>query len=412
MSSARPPSARRAPPRPKSSVVREEAEPYRPTTGKVAHVILDNIEDPDDDDDNYVVREVTIAAASKPPGLSDLDETPELGILGGSGALGATGELDSILPPDQRGLLVNQILETQKELEDKGKDVPIIEKKLKELSIAEIDKLKNLIQLCARSANPLAKLLDYMAEDVDSMQKEYNNYREESKKLSLELENAKNDTDKFLQNLKHELADIERKIKDKEDAILTSQIKIIQQEERIEEIVVGFERVRSGKSVQAAREHMPSSEEILQHIQAGGGLVTSSYGPGGGSSSAFTFSSVGPNIGSTPSSAASVITNEPFKIPDSFMVPPPSGGGGDAPSPFSRGRMWANSPGNATFDVRNSIEEDDDQLGSMGGAPRRSTGRSGGNLGGSFRRSATQMDYDNSGTGSNAMDVDNFNPWG
>lgn len=219
--------------------MKEEGDAYRPSTGKVAHVIMDNTEEPDEDD-NYVVREVTVTA-SKPPGLSDLDETPELGLGGmmppsGFGIVGDGGHLlsDELDPSDQKGLLVHQILETQKELEDKKGttgEAPVIDKKLKELSIAEIEKLKNLIQLCARSANPLAKLLDYMAEDVDSMQKEYQNYKEESKRLTIELDNSKSDTEKQLQSLKHELTEIERKIKDKEDAILASQMKIIQQEE-------------------------------------------------------------------------------------------------------------------------------------------------------------------------------------
>ncbi|CAL8128718.1 unnamed protein product [Orchesella dallaii] len=393
LSSARPPSARRAPPRPKSSLVKEEVEPYRPTTGKVAHVIMDNTEDADDD--NYIVREVTVSA-SKPSGLSDLDETPELTLSNGMSA-------DSLLPPDQRGLLVNQILETQKELEDKisGKsdDAPKIEQKLNELSLAEVEKLKNLIQVCSRSANPLAKLLDYMAEDVDSMQKEYNNFQEESKRLSIQLENAKEETDKFLQNLKHDLHEIERKIKDKEDGVLASQMKIIQQEERIEEIVTGFERVRSGKSA-VAEKHMPPADEILLHIQ--------------GQSSFNSSATVGIGVGGGGIGVASS-----FKIPESFMVnsgsvPSSASGGIGETSPFNRGRMWAsgstnnNNNNNLSFDKMSLVEDEQPSIQSTssfsnGFSAQKNVGRSGGGGGGAFRRSATEFQMD--------MDVDNFNPW-
>lgn len=395
---------------------------------------MDSTEDPDDD--NYVVREVTVQA-SKPPGLSDLDETPELALGSNAGLMGILGggggdEVDTMFPPDQRGLLVHQILETQNALEDKkggGEQTPVIEQKLKELSLAEIEKLKNLIQICARSANPLAKLLDYMTEDVDSMQKEYNGYREESKRLSLELENSKAETEKFLQALKHELNDIERKTKDKQDAILASQMKIIQQEERIEEIVNGFERVRSGKSAAAAKDHMPQAAEILAHIQGqssvgGGGIGSGGYGGGGGPPSAFTFSAVGAT--STPSSAASGTGGsgiaEPFKIPDSFMVNSASsgsasGGGGGArgevSSPFSRGRMWSSMANNnsATFDLKSSMEDDNEEQPLSSFNTRRNMGRSGGGGAGSFKRGMTSAMSDFQQGDNNMMDVDNFNPW-
>lgn len=123
------------------------------------------------------------------------------------------------LAPGDRGLLVDQILETQKEIENRdGAKKDLVKYsddlwscllchknidfysfvqgtdslgKSRETSKAEIEKLKNLLQECARNANPLGKLLDYVREDIDSMQKEVGKWREESRTLDSELEAAK-----------------------------------------------------------------------------------------------------------------------------------------------------------------------------------------------------------------------------
>ena len=55
---------------------------------------------------------------------------------------------------------------------------------------AEVEKLKNLMQLMARNANPLGKLMDFVQEDVDAMQRDLNKWKEESRKLDQALEAA------------------------------------------------------------------------------------------------------------------------------------------------------------------------------------------------------------------------------
>ena len=60
----------------------------------------------------------------------------------------------------------------------------------REDAAAEVEKLKNLMQLMARNANPLGKLMDFVQEDVDAMQRDLNKWREESRKLDQSLEAA------------------------------------------------------------------------------------------------------------------------------------------------------------------------------------------------------------------------------
>lgn len=56
----RPPSARPAPPRPKTALFQDKEEStFRPTTAKVQNVLLD--EDEEADDENYIVHEVAAA---------------------------------------------------------------------------------------------------------------------------------------------------------------------------------------------------------------------------------------------------------------------------------------------------------------------------------------------------------------
>ena len=60
----------------------------------------------------------------------------------------------------------------------------------REDAAAEVEKLKNLMQLMARNANPLGKLMDFVQEDVDAMQRDLSKWREESRKLDQALEAA------------------------------------------------------------------------------------------------------------------------------------------------------------------------------------------------------------------------------
>ncbi|XP_035702283.1 TRAF3-interacting protein 1 isoform X3 [Folsomia candida] len=262
LSSARPPSARPAPPRPKTSLFRDAEESnYRPPTGKVTNVLLDNSDI--DEDDNFVVRE---AAVAQGPGLGGVDETPELAL-----ATGIKLDVDSALEelaPEDRGLLVDQILETQRQLEnrdggankkDLGNDLGI--GKSRETSKAEIEKLKNLLQECARNANPLGKLLDYVREDIDAMQKEVAKWREESRSLDSDLLAAKRMAEAALQPIHQELTEVEARVQDKEDAIAATKMSVIRLQERIEKILNGLDRVQSSHG----KLPIPSASQLMHN---------------------------------------------------------------------------------------------------------------------------------------------------
>jgi len=62
--------------------------------------------------------------------------------------------------------------------------------RMREVTSAEVEKLKNLMQVLARNANPLGKLMDFVQEDVDAMQRDLIKWREESRKLDAALEAA------------------------------------------------------------------------------------------------------------------------------------------------------------------------------------------------------------------------------
>ena len=184
LKSARPPSARPAAPAIKKKREITVEEQPRPATAKVSNLILDN--DDDDDGEEFLIEE-----APKDP-LSSLE--PDL--KADNEAIEAGGQ--------EHGALVQQILETQKELQDGNKvatsprrGVEIVrlgfincliimfhhdyqerEKgigestraKDREATLREVNKLKSSIQTLTKSAHPLGKLMDFLQEDVDSMQ--------------------------------------------------------------------------------------------------------------------------------------------------------------------------------------------------------------------------------------------------
>ncbi|CAG7785395.1 unnamed protein product [Allacma fusca] len=250
LSIARPPSARPAPPRPKTALFADkEDNAFRPTTAKVTTVLLDN--EDGDDDNNYIVHEV--APPEKQSSDLQLSESADLGI-------DSEKSLDNILDPDQRGLLVMQMLDAQSKLEDGSRIAPGANKKTdierdagvgdkdrlrwREVTIAEVDKLKNLMQLMARNANPLGKLMDFVQEDVDAMQRDLNKWREESKKLDGSLEAAQEETENSLESLRHRMIELDEFIHEKQDAIAATKMTIFRQEERIRKVLLGLDKVK------------------------------------------------------------------------------------------------------------------------------------------------------------------------
>ena len=195
----------------KNEIEAEEVVQHRPTTGKVANVIVDtgSNENDDDDADEFLVQEV-------PKDNLDLDTTENTNV----------DSNNITLENGDHGALVQQILDTKKELEDgvKPKKAGVeIEhesgvsdfnrQREREATLREIQKLKDSIQVIknyfvvkpiwlllekyltkffcfqtlTRSANPLGKLMDFLQEDVDSMQRELETWKTENRTLQAQL---------------------------------------------------------------------------------------------------------------------------------------------------------------------------------------------------------------------------------
>ncbi|TRY80991.1 hypothetical protein TCAL_08853 [Tigriopus californicus] len=248
LKSGRPPSARPAAPRLKDKVEiqTEEAIQARPQTGRVANVILAGDEKDDDDDgEEFLVEE-------KPK--DDLDFLTE-----NSGSLQADPEaLQS--GAQEHGGLVQQILETQKELEEKPKEKKGVEierdsglsdigkRRDRESTQREVDKLRSSIQTLTRSANPLGKLMDFLQEDVDAMQRELETWKNENRRMQLDLKQEQAMTEKSIEPLKIHLADLEGAVQEQLDKISVIKSNIIRNEERIYRMItsIGTTSVGSG----------------------------------------------------------------------------------------------------------------------------------------------------------------------
>lgn len=250
--SARPPSARPAPPkvRERREIPKEELQ--RPGTGKpVANVILSSgAGDNDDDDDNFVVEE-TKPALTLDEDANSLDAAAAMGAAAAAATVGEDGE--------GAGLLVAQILETKKELEDGRRNafspetpghrrVPIEQallsdanrKKERELIHKDVQKLSGSIQSITRSVNPLAKMLDYLQEDLDSMHKELEMWRSENKQLTQTLKREQSLTEHELEPLQSQLVELETAVQDQRDKLSAIKSNILRNNDKISRLMAGI----------------------------------------------------------------------------------------------------------------------------------------------------------------------------
>lgn len=235
LKSARPPSARPAAPSiKKRREIAIEDQP-RPLTAKVANVILDNDDDNEDDGEEFLIEE------APKDHLVSLDPDP----LIETAAVESGGQ--------EHGALVQQILETQKELQDGNKRPQSPKKGVeiereagvgeagrardRESTQKEVNKLRGSIQTLTRSANPLGKLMDFLQEDVDSMQRELDQWRKENKTLQLELKHEESMTTQTLQPLITHLDELTSAVSDQLDKISMVKSNILKNEEKIEKMV-------------------------------------------------------------------------------------------------------------------------------------------------------------------------------
>lgn len=174
--SARPPSARPGAPRRRDKSIEIILQPNESTKAGGLSIKVDNVNtELEDDGENLIVIE-----------NSNVEED----IIGNS-------KIDQIIIDNedhQKGHLVQQILETQKELvqEDKGDiEKALKERKNRQTSATQVDSLRGLIQILTKAVNPTGKLLDFIPEDIDSMQLELTMWRDTYSQAAAELKREK-----------------------------------------------------------------------------------------------------------------------------------------------------------------------------------------------------------------------------
>lgn len=227
LKSARPPSARPAPPKIRNRDIIQAEEQMRLVSAKpVANVIVDSESKSDDEDEAFVIEESEpLESELKPELLAPKDPIED----------------------EQQGSLVKQLLETKKDLEggsqqlttrrveiDKSQMIDTAHgKKEKEVMAREVEKLREFIQTVSRSANPLGKMLDYLQEDVDAMQQELKMWQDENQKNLVALRREQSITETALEPLQAQLEEVEQGLQDQLASISTLKATILRNDERI-----------------------------------------------------------------------------------------------------------------------------------------------------------------------------------
>ncbi|XP_076337715.1 intraflagellar transport 54 [Tachypleus tridentatus] len=227
LKSARPPSARPAPPKVRNRDIIQAEEQMRLASAKpVTNVIVDSESKSDDEDEAFVIEE---------SGPLEPELKPEL--------LAPKDPIED----EQQGSLVKQLLETKKDLEggsqqlttrrveiDKSQMIDTAHgKKEKEVMAREVEKLREFIQTVSRSANPLGKMLDYLQEDVDAMQQELKMWQDENQKNLVALRREQSITETALEPLQAQLEEVEQGLQDQLASISTLKATILRNDERI-----------------------------------------------------------------------------------------------------------------------------------------------------------------------------------
>ncbi|XP_030556222.1 TRAF3-interacting protein 1 [Drosophila novamexicana] len=219
--SLRPPSARPAsarPGAPRRRNVEIVLQPNDQLKMNGINVKLETFGDFDDDGENLVVIEDAHAHDIE-TGTAD------------------TGALD---PEANQGRLVQQILETQKELVQQGNDAGKEESQQKtqssttrQSSARQMNDLRDIIQTLTKSVNPLGKLLDFIPEDIDAMQLELSMWRESYTQAAAELKRERSLTASATEPMKQQMLAIEASISEYKELVDESRHKILLNNERI-----------------------------------------------------------------------------------------------------------------------------------------------------------------------------------
>ncbi|KAH8344171.1 hypothetical protein KR084_006974 [Drosophila pseudotakahashii] len=215
--SLRPPSARPAsarPGAPRRRNVEIVLQPNDQVNMSGINVKLETFGDLDDDGENLVIIE---DATSHDIVEGDGAEEPVL-----------EGQLDA------QGRLVQQILETQKELVHQNAEVvEPPQSQARQSSARQVNDLRDMIQTLTKSIGPMGKLLDFIPEDIDAMQLELTMWRDNYNQASMELKKERSLTASATEPMKHQLQQIEASIVEYRELIDESRHKILQNNARI-----------------------------------------------------------------------------------------------------------------------------------------------------------------------------------
>ncbi|KAH8311800.1 hypothetical protein KR044_008110 [Drosophila immigrans] len=216
--SLRPPSARPAsarPGAPRRRNVEIVLQPNDQVKMSGINVKLETFGDFDDDGENLVIIEDANA--------HDIE----------AGARDAQLDVDA-----HQGRLVQQILETQKELVQQGGDPTKEEQQKQNLgarqsSARQMNDLRDIIQTLTKSVNPLGKLMDFIPEDIDAMQLELTMWRDAFTQAAAELKRERSLTASATEPMKQQLLSTEASIAEYKELIDESRHKIMLNNERI-----------------------------------------------------------------------------------------------------------------------------------------------------------------------------------
>ncbi|XP_055852226.1 TRAF3-interacting protein 1 [Episyrphus balteatus] len=145
-----------------------------------------------------------------------------------------------------QGHLVQQILETQKELvqasspdteQKRDKENDISKLNSRQSSARQMNSLRDVIQNLTKSVNPLGKLMDFIPEDIDAMQLELTMWRDTYNQSSIELKKERSLTESVTEPMKNQLVTIEANIKEYRDMIDGCRAKILQNADKIQRLL-------------------------------------------------------------------------------------------------------------------------------------------------------------------------------
>ncbi|CAH2001611.1 unnamed protein product [Acanthoscelides obtectus] len=214
-SSLRPPSVRPSSARPGAPRLRpDSALPMKePVAMGGVKVIVENV-DTQDDDDTVVVENVDVK--------EEEEQQPNVEI-----------------PLDNKGHLVEQILEQIQEDEGKKK-IEIdweYDSHVKDAVSKELSHLRMLIQNVTKTTSPLGKLMNYLHEDIDSMYSELEMWTSTRKQLYSEIKKKKKLNDESMKPMYENLGHLSEDMKKLQQEILSVQSTIIRNDLRIKELL-------------------------------------------------------------------------------------------------------------------------------------------------------------------------------